>query len=181
MDTNVSGKLYGNLWGANNETPKMNIYLVVLDLLCDISNEMNCSFIYQHNREELKGWVPKYCQGWAAASIHRRKPTTGRHGGFDLLRFRPGPVHLSLDDLVVPGSPRSTISIPNLVWTPVRHSELQPTNPRLIRSDNLSLPVTWITGTRQRARRDLRLQVCAMSWFHVTSSRMGYLFTFYSL
>uniref|UniRef100_A0A8C7HGT8 Uncharacterized protein n=1 Tax=Oncorhynchus kisutch TaxID=8019 RepID=A0A8C7HGT8_ONCKI len=39
--------------------------------------------------------------------------------GFDLLRFRPGPVHPSLDNLVVPGSPWNTISIPNLAWTPV--------------------------------------------------------------
>ncbi|XP_040920935.1 ubiquitin carboxyl-terminal hydrolase 37-like [Toxotes jaculatrix] len=34
------------------------------------------------------------------ASINGRDPTTERHGGFDLLRFRPGPVHPSLDDLV---------------------------------------------------------------------------------
>ncbi|KAI9533763.1 hypothetical protein NQZ68_019844 [Dissostichus eleginoides] len=69
-----------------------------------------------------KDWVPLYCSGFTTASIHRRDPTTERHGGFDLLRVRPGPVPPSLDDLVVPGSPRSTISIPNLVRTPVRHS-----------------------------------------------------------
>ncbi|KAI9533720.1 hypothetical protein NQZ68_019801 [Dissostichus eleginoides] len=62
------------------------------------------------------------CEGFTTASIHRRDPTTERHGGFDLLRVRPGPVPPSLDDLVVPGSPRSTISIANLVRTPVRHS-----------------------------------------------------------
>ncbi|KAI3363023.1 hypothetical protein L3Q82_011681, partial [Scortum barcoo] len=69
-----------------------------------------------------------------------RDPTTERHGGFDLLRFRPGPVHPSLDDLVVPGSPRSTISIPNLVRTPDRHSPLQLRAPELKRSASLSLP-----------------------------------------
>ncbi|KAK6295447.1 hypothetical protein J4Q44_G00346730 [Coregonus suidteri] len=98
-------------------------------------------------------------QGCTAACTHRRYPTTGRHGGFDLLRFRSGPVHPSLDDLVVPGSPRNTISIPNLVRTPVRHTALQPRAPQLIRSTNLSLPVTWITGTRHRARRETQLQV----------------------
>ena len=73
-------------------------------------------------------------------SIHRRDPTTERHGGFGLLRFRPGPVHPSLDDLVVPGSPGSTISIPNLARTPDRHSPLQLRTPELKRSASLSLP-----------------------------------------
>ncbi|KAK5603002.1 hypothetical protein CRENBAI_014497 [Crenichthys baileyi] len=101
--------------------------------------------------------MPSRCRsvwsGCATASIHRRDPTTERHGGFDLLRFRPGPVHPSLDDLVVPGSPRSTISIPNLVRTPDRHSPLQLRAPELKRSASLSLPVTWITGARHRTRR----------------------------
>ncbi|KAK7901691.1 hypothetical protein WMY93_018460 [Mugilogobius chulae] len=57
-----------------------------------------------------------------------------------------GRVHPSLDDLVVPGSPRSTISIPNLVRTPDRHSPLQLRAPELKRSASLSLPVAWITG-----------------------------------
>ncbi|KAL1265558.1 hypothetical protein QQF64_003585 [Cirrhinus molitorella] len=85
-----------------------------------------------------------------------RDPTTDRHGGFDLLRLRPGPVHPSLDDLVVPSSPRSTISIPNLVRTPDRHSPLQPRTPELKRSASLSLPVAWITGVRHCTRRELR-------------------------
>ncbi|KAL7867326.1 hypothetical protein AOLI_G00151400 [Acnodon oligacanthus] len=89
-----------------------------------------------------------------AASIHRRDPTTDRHGGFDLLRFRPGPVHPSLGDLVVPSSLRITISIPNLARTPDRHSPLQPRTPEIKRSASLSLPVAWITGARHRARRE---------------------------
>ncbi|KAL7867332.1 hypothetical protein AOLI_G00151460 [Acnodon oligacanthus] len=89
-----------------------------------------------------------------AASIHRRDPTTDRHGGFDLLRFRPGPVHPSLGDLVVPSFLRITISIPNLARTPDRHSPLQPRTPELKRSASLSLPVAWITGARHRARRE---------------------------
>lgn len=98
-----------------------------------------------------KDWVPLYYSGCTATSIHRRCPTTERHGGFDLLRFRPGPVHPSLGDLVVPGSPRSTISIPNLARTPDRHSPLQLRTPELKQSASLSLPVAWITGTRHRA------------------------------
>jgi len=84
-------------------------------------------------------------------SIHRREPTTERHGGFDLLRLRPGPMNPSLDDLVVPGSPRSTISI--LVRTPDRHIPLQLRAAELLRSTNLSLPVAWITGARHCTRR----------------------------
>ena len=102
----------------------------------------------------IKDWVSLYCSGCTAVSIHRREPTTERHGGFDLLRFRPGPVHPSLGDLVVPGSPRSTISIPNLVRTPARHSPLQLRPPELKRSASLSLPVTWITGARHCTRRE---------------------------
>ncbi|KAL7855010.1 hypothetical protein SRHO_G00172000 [Serrasalmus rhombeus] len=93
-------------------------------------------------------------KGCTAVSIHRRDPTTDQHGGFDLLRFRPGPVPPSLGDLVVPSSLRSTISIPNLVRTPDRHSPLQPRSPDLKRSASLSPPVTWITGARHRARRE---------------------------
>ena len=100
-----------------------------------------------------KDCVPLYYSGCTTASIHRRDPTTERHGGFDLLRSRPGPMHPSLDDLVVPSSPGSTISIPNLVRTPDRHSPLQLRTPELRRSDSLSLPVAWITGARHRTRR----------------------------
>ncbi|KAL1265559.1 hypothetical protein QQF64_003586 [Cirrhinus molitorella] len=94
--------------------------------------------------------------GCTAVSIHRRDPTTDRHGGFDLLRLRPGPVHPSLDDLVIPSSPRSTILIPSLVQTPDRHSPLQPRTPELKRSASLSLPVAWITDVRHCTRRELR-------------------------
>lgn len=113
------------------------------------------------------------CQGCTAASTHRHYPTTGQYGGFDLLRFRPGPVHPSLDNLVVSGSPKNTISIPNLARTPVRHSMLQLRAPQLTRSTNLSLPVTWITGTRHRTRQETQLQVevinvgvCDVNWNH---------------
>lgn len=110
----------------------------------------------ENKKKAQKDWVPLYCSGCTTASIHRRDPTTERHGGFGLLRFRPGPVHPSLDDLVVPGSPRSTISIPNLVRTPDRHSPLELRTPELKRSASLSLPATWITGARHCTRRETR-------------------------
>ncbi|RXN03634.1 bcl-2 15 [Labeo rohita] len=104
--------------------------------------------------------------------VHKRDPTTDRHGGFDLLRLRPGPVHPSLDDLVVPSSPRSTISIPNLVRTPDRHSPLQPRTPELKRSASLSLPVAWITGARHCTRRELRVSALLLNL--VLSSALAY-------
>ncbi|KAL0597739.1 hypothetical protein AAY473_033091 [Plecturocebus cupreus] len=54
------------------------------------------------------------CPGWSAAAIHRRNPTTDQHGSFDLLRFRPGPVHPSLGNLVVPRSQESLALSPRL-------------------------------------------------------------------
>ncbi len=102
-------------------------------------------------------------QAAAAVSILRRVPTTDRHGGFDLLRLRPGPVHPSLDDLAIPSSPRSTISIPNLVRTPDRHSPLQPRSPELKRSASLSLPVAWITGAATEPGESCEYQRCCLT------------------
>ncbi|KAL7402378.1 hypothetical protein ABVT39_014074 [Epinephelus coioides] len=117
-------------------------------------------------------WILCNCfpAGCTAASVHRRDPTTERHGGFDLLRLRPGPVDPSLDDLVFPGSPRNTISIRNLVRTPDQHSPLQLRAPELKRSSSLSLPVTWITGARHRTRREVpsSIQVLGFSKCDVT-------------
>lgn len=120
---------------------------------------------------EIKDWVPLYCSGCTTASIHGRDPTTERHGGFGLLRCRPGPMHPSLGDLVVPSSPRSTISIPNLVRTPDRHSPLQLRAPELKRSARLSLPVAWITGARHHARRYNVELNGLLNWTNMTSSQ----------
>ncbi|KAL0620174.1 hypothetical protein AAY473_008498 [Plecturocebus cupreus] len=47
-------------------------------------------------------------------AIHRHDPTTDQNGSFDLLPFRPGPVHPSLGNLVVPCSREVTILMLNL-------------------------------------------------------------------
>lgn len=75
--------------------------------------------------------VSLYCPGYAGVAIHRRDPATDRHGSFDLLRLRPGPVHPSLVNLVSRSSPRVTILMAALAWTPARHSARQPRTPGL--------------------------------------------------
>jgi len=46
-----------------------------------------------------KGLVQLYWTGYRTLPIHGRDPATARHGDFCLLRFRPGPVRLSLVNL----------------------------------------------------------------------------------
>ena len=75
--------------------------------------------------------VQLYWPGWQTPPIHRRNPTTARHGDFCLLRHRPGPVHPSLDDLGTLGSPGATISMPGLVRTPDQHSVVTSRDPSL--------------------------------------------------
>ena len=59
--------------------------------------------------------------GYSVPPIHRRDPTTARHEDFCLLRFRPGPVRPSLDNLDTLASAEVTILMPSLVRTPDRH------------------------------------------------------------
>ncbi|KAL0591015.1 hypothetical protein AAY473_038527 [Plecturocebus cupreus] len=54
--------------------------------------------------ERSRDWVSLGCPGWSAVAIHRRNSATDQHGSFDLLCFRPGPVHPFLGNLVVPRS-----------------------------------------------------------------------------
>ncbi|OCT67437.1 hypothetical protein XELAEV_18038733mg [Xenopus laevis] len=68
-------------------------------------------------------------QGCSTLTILRHYPTTDQHGGFDLLHSRS--VHRSLDNLAIPSSPRNTILIMNLVWTPNQHGSGQTRTPGL--------------------------------------------------
>ncbi|KAL0597635.1 hypothetical protein AAY473_032986 [Plecturocebus cupreus] len=62
----------------------------------------------------LKNGVLLCFPGWSAVAIHRRDPTTDQHRSFDLLRFRPGLVHPSLGNLVVPCSQENLALSPRL-------------------------------------------------------------------
>jgi len=68
-----------------------------------------------------KDLVQLYWTGYRTLPIHGRDPATARHGDFCLLRFRPGPVRLSLVNLDGSGSPPPTILMPGLARTPGRH------------------------------------------------------------
>ncbi|KAL0628856.1 hypothetical protein AAY473_002180 [Plecturocebus cupreus] len=96
-------------------------------------------------RLECSGYsqVSLCCPGWSAVAIHSRNTTTDQHGSFDLLHFRPGPVHPSLGNLVVPSSQEVTILMLHLVQTPDWHSPLQPRIPGRKRSSHLGLPSSW--------------------------------------
>ncbi|XP_029105345.1 plexin-B2-like [Scleropages formosus] len=99
-----------------------------------------------------KGCVLLSHLGSTAAATHRGNPQTAQHGGFHLLRHRPGLVRPSLDDLVRPGSPRSTTSMLTVTRTPVRHSAPRHRNPRLEQSSSLGLPGARITDVRHHAQ-----------------------------
>ncbi|KAL7402326.1 hypothetical protein ABVT39_013218 [Epinephelus coioides] len=90
-------------------------------------------------------------------------PLLERHGGFDLLRLRPGPVDPSLDDLVFPGSPRSTISIRKLVRTPDQHSPMQLRAPELKRSSSASRQRLNLQDPPQVRKREIN---CLFGVYH---------------
>ncbi|KAF0029419.1 hypothetical protein F2P81_018524 [Scophthalmus maximus] len=111
-------------------------------ICCDVDMTILLRHPQKHRSERA---AAGRCTG---ASIHGRDPTTEWQGGFDLLSLRLGPVHPTLDDLVVPGCPRRTISIPNLAWMPDQHSPRQLRASELNRSSSLSplglgLQVVW--------------------------------------
>ena len=64
-----------------------------------------------------------YWMGSIINSIQGCYPTTTQRGGFELLSFDPGPVHLSLDNLAVEGYPSATILTLSLVRTSYQHGD----------------------------------------------------------
>ena len=81
-----------------------------------------------------------------------------QHGSFDLLRFRPGPVHTSVGHLVAPRSREVTILMPNLVGHPMG---IEHCSPELLGSSNppaSASPVAETTGARHRGRPNLSLK-----------------------
>ncbi|KAK3580123.1 hypothetical protein CHS0354_034063 [Potamilus streckersoni] len=80
--------------------------------------------------------------------IHRRDPTTARHGDFCLLCFHPGPVRPSLDNLDPLGSPEGPILMPSLARTPDRHRAPRSRAPALKPSND---PGFQVAGLQEHA------------------------------
>jgi len=97
-----------------------------------------------------------FWSGYRTLPIHRRDPTTARHGDFCLLRFRPRPVHPSLGNLVAPSSPGATILMPSLVRTPDRHRTSTGRTPDLKPSTD---PGLQVAGLQEHATQ----QICSYS------------------
>ncbi|GFR22353.1 uncharacterized protein TNCT_371781 [Trichonephila clavata] len=95
---------------------------------------------------------PTVKDGHPPGSTHRRDPTTASRGNFCLLRFRPGPVRSSSDDLVRQSSLRHTISTRCLARTPVQHRAAVDRTPNSTPSNNLDFRSSWITRPRHRSQ-----------------------------
>lgn len=104
---------------------------------------MHLKVSYVENAKE-KVRVQLCWSGYLPLPIHRRYPTTARHGDFCLLRHRPGPVHPSLDNLGTLGSPGATILMPGLVRTPDRHRTMTGRTPDLKSSTSPGLQVAGL-------------------------------------
>ena len=92
----------------------------------------------------FKERVRLYWPGYQPTPIHRCDPTTAWHGDFCLLRFRPGPIRPSLDNLVPPASADETILMPSLVRTPDRHRTSESRTPDLKTFNALSFQVAGL-------------------------------------
>ena len=80
--------------------------------------------------------------GCVTSPTHWCYPTTDRRGNFWLLPLGPDPVCSSLVNLDLPSFQGKTISTPNIVRTPDRHSTRQQRAPILKRFTNPGLQVT---------------------------------------
>jgi hypothetical protein len=114
------------------------------DLKPSTSLSLQVAGLQEHATTPSKERVQLCWSGYNALSIHRRDPTTVRHGDFCLLRSRPRPVHPSLDNLVVSSSPRATILMPSLVRTPDRHRTSNGRTPDLKPSTEPGLQVAGL-------------------------------------
>ena len=114
-----------------------------------IFQDMHACYILMFYYKVLeKKWVWLYWTGCLELPIHGRYPTTAGCEDFCLLRFRPGPIRPSLDNLVKSTSVDFAILTPSLVRTPDRHRAVPRRDPVLKPFTNSSFPVTWITGVR---------------------------------
>ena len=125
-----------------------------------IFQDMHACYIWMFYYKVLeKNWVWLYWTGCLELPIHGRYPTTAGCEDFCLLRFRPGPIRPSLDNLVKPTSVGFAILTPSLVRTPDRHRATTNSYPILKPFTNSSFPVTWITGVRHNP------QLVIIEWY----------------
>ena len=82
--------------------------------------------------------------------IHGRYPSTAERGGFCLLSFDPGPVLLSLGNLLRAASAVPTILTPGLLRTPDLHRTVTSRNPELKPSTKPRLQVAGLQAGATR-------------------------------
>ena len=116
------------------------------------SNIQACITRDSNPRSIEKGRVRLCWSGYQQLPIHGRDPTTAERGDFCLLRFRPGPVRPSLDNLGSLASAGPTILTPGLVRTPDRHRATTSSCPNLKPSNQLQPPSRGITGARHSSQ-----------------------------
>ena len=104
----------------------------------------NIHSIFHSNRAFVKTkkfWVWLYWRGCQPLTTHWCDPTTDSHGDSWLLGFPPGPVRLSLDNLILSSSLKRTMLMHVLVRTLDRHEPIADRNPSLKPSHRTCLRV----------------------------------------
>ena len=92
----------------------------------------NIHSIFHSNRAFVKTkkfWVWLYWRGCQPLTTHWCDPTTDSHGDSWLLGFPPGPVRLSLDNLILFSSLKEAMLMQVLVRTLDRHESVADRNP----------------------------------------------------
>ena len=98
----------------------------------------------QFRKEKQKFWVWLYWNGCEPPITHQCDPTTNTHGDSWLLGFPPGPVRLSLDNLIPSSSLKRAMLMHVLVRTPDRHEPIADRNPFLKPSHRTCLQVAGL-------------------------------------